>query len=165
MKRRYFLAGGLGLIGAGVLATKGFGMGLFHKKEAVAFPVSKSEAEWKAELSAEEFRILRKEGTEAPFSSPLNDEKRDGTFVCAACANALYSSAAKFESGTGWPSFYEPISEDAIGTRQDYRLVLPRTEVHCARCGGHLGHVFDDGPQPTGKRYCMNGAAMDFEPA
>ena len=132
--------------------------------EARAFPVSKSDAEWRKQLTAEQYYILRQEGTERPFTSPLDKEKRKGTFVCAADGNPLYASATKFDSGTGWPSFWRPL-KGAIGTSTDYKLGYPRTEVHCARCGGHLGHVFNDGPQPTGNRYCMNGSAMKFVPA
>jgi peptide-methionine (R)-S-oxide reductase len=132
--------------------------------EARSFPVSYSEAEWRKRLTPAQFRILREAGTERPFSSPLNSEHRKGTFVCAADGNPLYSSATKFESGTGWPSFYQPL-RGGIGTSTDFKVGYPRTEVHCAKCGGHLGHVFDDGPKPTGKRYCMNGDAMLFRPA
>jgi peptide-methionine (R)-S-oxide reductase len=122
-----------------------------------------TDAEWRQKLTPEQFRVLRQHGTERPFTSPLNDEHREGVFVCAACAQELYRSAAKFDSGTGWPSFFTPI-EGAIATSRDFKLIYPRTEVHCSRCGGHLGHVFDDGPEPTGKRYCMNGVAMQFKP-
>ena len=132
--------------------------------QAKGYPVSYSEAEWRRRLTGEQFRILRQAGTERPFSSPLNDEHRKGTFVCAADGNPLFSSATKFDSGTGWPSFWKPLPA-AVGTSTDFKLGYPRTEVHCSRCGGHLGHVFDDGPKPTGKRYCMNGAAMKFRPA
>jgi len=132
--------------------------------EAKAYPVSYSEAEWKKRLTPAQFYILRQKGTERPFTSPLNKEHRKGTFVCAADGNRLFSSSTKYDSRTGWPSFYRPLP-GAIGTSTDYDIGLPRTEVHCARCGGHLGHVFDDGPQPTGKRYCMNGDAMKFVPA
>ncbi|MEW9854707.1 peptide-methionine (R)-S-oxide reductase MsrB [Novosphingobium sp. M1R2S20] len=131
---------------------------------ARSYPVQHSEAEWRRRLTGEQFRILREEGTERPYSSPLNREHRKGTYLCAADGNPLFSSATKFESGTGWPSFWKPLP-GAVGTSTDLKLGLPRTEVHCARCGGHLGHVFDDGPKPTGKRYCMNGAAMVFRPA
>jgi len=131
--------------------------------EAKAYPVAYSEAEWRKRLTPEQFYILREAGTERPFTSPLLEEKRKGTFVCAADGHQLFSSATKYESGTGWPSFWKPLP-GAIGTSRDYKLGYPRTEVHCARCGGHLGHVFADGPRPTGKRYCINGDAMLFRP-
>ena len=132
--------------------------------QAKSFPLSMSEDAWRRKLTAGEFAVLREDGTERPYSSPLNKEKRTGTYSCAGCGNALFPSTTKFESGTGWPSFYRPLS-GAVGTSTDYKLGLPRTEVHCADCGGHLGHVFNDGPKPTGKRYCMNGVAMDFRAA
>jgi peptide-methionine (R)-S-oxide reductase len=132
--------------------------------EAKTFKVSYSDAEWKQRLTPAQYDILREEGTERPFTSPLDKEKRRGTFVCAGCGNALYSSATKYDSKTGWPSFYAPL-RGAIGTSTDFKLGYPRTEVHCADCGGHLGHVFKDGPKPTGLRYCMNGLAMKFRPA
>ena len=131
---------------------------------AATFKVSYSDAEWKRRLTKAQYEILRNEGTERPFTSPLDKEKRKGTFLCAGCGNELYSSATKFDSGTGWPSFWQPL-RGAIGTSTDFKLGYPRTEVHCADCGGHLGHVFDDGPPPTGLRYCMNGLAMKFRPA
>lgn len=127
------------------------------------FPVSKSDEEWKSALSPEAYRVLRKHGTERAGTSPLNFEKREGEFVCAGCGEPLYDSAAKYESGTGWPSFFRP-KEGAVATSIDKSFFSTRTEVHCARCGGHLGHVFPDGPRPTGLRYCMNGAAMKFMP-
>ena len=123
-----------------------------------------SEAEWRKKLSPAAFDVLRQESTERPYSSKLNSEKRKGTYHCKGCDNALFNSKTKFESGTGWPSFYAPIA-GAVGTSTDRKLGYARTEVHCADCGGHLGHVFDDGPKPTGKRYCMNGVAMTFSPA
>ena len=126
--------------------------------------IQKTDAEWRAELTPEQFRILREHGTERPGASPLNAEKRDGTFLCAACRTALFDSGTKFESGSGWPSFYAPM-EGAVATTEDRSLGMRRVEVHCARCGGHLGHVFPDGPKPTGLRYCMNGAALKFDPA
>jgi peptide-methionine (R)-S-oxide reductase len=134
------------------------------RAEARAWRVSLTDAQWKKRLTDEQYRILRRAGTERPFSSPLNNEHRAGTFICAGCANQLYSSKTKFESGTGWPSFWQPLA-GAVVTDADYSIGYPRTEVRCADCGGHLGHVFDDGPKPTGKRYCMNGDGMKFRPA
>jgi peptide-methionine (R)-S-oxide reductase len=125
------------------------------------FAITKSDAEWRKTLSPAAYRVLRQEDTERPFSSALNKEKRKGSFVCAGCSWKLFSSATKYDSGTGWPSFWRPLS-GAVGTATDYKLGYQRVEVHCANCGGHLGHVFDDGPKPTGKRYCMNGVAMRF---
>jgi len=122
-----------------------------------------SEDEWHKRLTGEQFAVLRQEATERPGSSPLNHEKRAGTFACAGCDLALFRSATKFESGTGWPSFYAPL-ENAVGTTEDRMFGMLRTEVHCRRCGGHLGHVFDDGPKPTGLRYCMDGLALVFHP-
>jgi peptide-methionine (R)-S-oxide reductase len=129
---------------------------------AATFPVQKSDAEWRAALPHDRYKILRGHGTERPGTSPLNTEKRKGTFVCAACGQKLFSSRTKFESGTGWPSFWEPIDGAAVGTAIDRSYLMVRTEVHCARCGGHLGHVFSDGPEPTGLRYCINGLSLDF---
>ena len=128
------------------------------------FEVMKTDAEWKKQLTPQQYDILRKEGTERPYSSPLNKEKRKGIFACAGCDNQLFSSDTKFESGTGWPSFWQPLP-NAVGERKDSTLGMVRTEIHCRRCGGHLGHVFDDGPKPTGLRYCMDGFAMIFKPA
>jgi len=127
------------------------------------FEISLSEAEWRARLSPAAYATLRQEATERPFSSPLNSEHRAGIFTCAGCALPLFTSRTKFDSGTGWPSFWQPLAK-AVATRTDYAIGYPRTEVHCRRCGGHLGHVFDDGPPPTGKRYCMNGVALAFVP-
>jgi peptide-methionine (R)-S-oxide reductase len=125
--------------------------------------MEKTEEEWRRTLTAEEFQVLRKHGTERPGSSVLNTEKRDGVFHCAGCGQPLFSSETKFESGTGWPSFVQPL-EDAVATSTDRSLFMTRTEVHCSCCQGHLGHVFPDGPRPTGLRYCMNGVALRFEP-
>jgi peptide-methionine (R)-S-oxide reductase len=130
-------------------------------RSAERFEVMKTPAEWKRQLGSARYAVLREENTERAGSSSLNKEKRRGTYDCAGCASPLYSSAAKYESGTGWPSFFKPLP-NAVRTKQDRGLFGTRTEVHCRRCGGHLGHVFDDGPKPTGKRYCMNGLAMQF---
>jgi peptide-methionine (R)-S-oxide reductase len=126
------------------------------------FPVQKSEAEWQKELDPQQYQVLRKHATERAGTSPLNYEKRKGEFRCAGCGEPLFDSATKYESGSGWPSFWEP-KPGAVGTKTDRSFLMTRTEVHCAKCGGHLGHVFPDGPQPTGQRYCMNGAALKFE--
>src|SRR5947209_6830888 len=156
--RRYLLAGAAGLA---VLA----GLRWTHGKEgkAATFEVVKSDDEWRKILTPMQYKVLREHGTERPYSSPLNKEKRKGTFACAGCDLPLFSSETKFESGTGWPSFYRPL-EKAVGTSVDKAYFMTRTEVHCRRCGGHLGHVFDDGPPPTGLRYCMNGVALKFTP-
>ena len=129
------------------------------------FEVAKTDEEWKRELTPEQYRVLRGHGTERAGTSPLDLEKRTGTFLCAACDAALFASGDKFDSGTGWPSFSAPLNGEAVGTTEDRTLWMRRVEVHCARCGGHLGHVFPDGPAPTGQRFCMNGASMRFEPA
>jgi peptide-methionine (R)-S-oxide reductase len=152
MQRRNFI--GSLLSGSAVLLTD----------QAFGYEVTKSDAEWKKQLSPAAYDVLRHEGTEPPFTSPLNNEHRKGLFACAGCALDLYSSDTKFESGTGWPSFFRPLP-GAVVTAQDNSLMMSRTEVTCHRCGGHLGHVFDDGPKPTGLRYCMNGVAMTFKPA
>ncbi len=126
--------------------------------------ISKSDTEWKQQLSPEAYRVARQHGTERAFTSPLNDEKRDGMFVCVCCGRELFPSETKFDSGTGWPSFFAPLDSDAVGTTEDRSFFMRRTEVHCADCDAHLGHVFPDGPQPTGLRYCINGVALGFKP-
>ena len=155
--RRTFL-GLAGLTGAGLL--------LFGRSTTAnaAFAVTHSPAEWRRILGPQRYAVLREAATERSFTSPLNKEHRRGTFVCAGCSNALFSSATKFDSGTGWPSFWRPLPK-AVVTRTDRSLLMARTEVLCARCGGHLGHVFEDGPKPTGLRYCMNGLALKFRAA
>ena len=164
--RRNFLTGVAGIgLGAATLGAMMFGTrGGASAEPTGTFPISHSDGEWRKLLTSAQYRVLREEGTERPYTSPLNDEHRRGTFACAACATKLFDSATKFDSGTGWPSFYQPI-KDGVGERRDTTLGIERTEVHCARCGGHLGHVFDDGPRPTGLRYCMNGIAMTFDAA
>jgi peptide-methionine (R)-S-oxide reductase len=155
------------LSGAAAVAMGGT-MSLYGRIEADArsdtFPVSFSEDEWRRRLSPEQFYVLRKHGTERPGSSPLNHEKRAGIFACAGCDQGLFRSEDKFESGTGWPSFTQPI-KGAIGESIDRSFFMTRTEVHCSRCGGHQGHVFPDGPKPTGLRYCINGVALKFQPS
>ena len=160
------------LLGMGALTAIAAGVrGLFTSTPAQAaaparaYEVTHSEAEWRTLLSSNAFNVLRKAGTERPFSSPLDKEKRAGTFQCAGCALPLFSSKAKFESGTGWPSFWQPLEKTAVDEDVDSTFGMKRVEVLCHRCGGHLGHVFEDGPKPTGLRYCMNGVALKFIPA
>jgi peptide-methionine (R)-S-oxide reductase len=170
MDRRRFLLGTLGLLGAGLAASAM--PALFRARRGRAAETSgggdvvkihKSEDEWRELLTPEQFRVLRKAGTEPAGSSPLNKEHRDGTYVCAGCDLPLFDASTKFDSGTGWPSFYTSI-EGHTETKLDFKLIYPRTEYHCARCGGHQGHIFDDGPPPTGQRWCNNGVALRFIP-
>ena len=162
LDRRTVVLGGSALVALGAAAVMTRNPGRATAAEGT-FEVEMTEAAWRAELTPEQFAVLRQEGTERPFTSPLNDEHRAGTFSCAGCDLALFSSETKFDSGTGWPSFFQPL-QGAVGENQDRTFGMLRTEIHCSRCGGHLGHVFDDGPQPTGLRYCMNGVAMTFQP-
>jgi peptide-methionine (R)-S-oxide reductase len=153
------------LLGTGAVALTSAAAYLALNSESEAaegtFEVELAPAEWRDRLTEEEYAVLREEATEAPFSSPLNEEQRAGIFTCGGCGQDVYSSETKFMSGTGWPSFWDNL-EGAVGTKTDYKLIYPRTEVHCSRCGGHLGHIFEDGPEPTGLRHCLNGVALDF---
>ncbi len=161
MNRRFFLARTASVLAAAFAARA---LGAADASPTSIEKIAKTDDEWRKLLTPAQFYILRQEGTEPPFTSPLNDEKRKGTFVCVACELPLFESRTKFDSGTGWPSFWEPI-KGRVETKTDYKLLYPRTEYHCARCGGHQGHVFDDGPKPTGLRYCNNGIALRFVPA
>ena len=162
--RRQLLKAGGALAFLGAIGSLAFGVRRAVAADAATFEVTHTEEEWKKILTPNQFQVLRKEATERPFSSPLNDEHRKGIFRCAGCDLDLYASETKFDSGTGWPSFYQPLA-NAIGTTTDRTFGMARTAVFCRRCGGHLGHVFNDGPKPTGLRYCMNGLAMKFVPA
>lgn len=156
MNRRQLLYGVSGLLVASLAPA-------FARETGTVKTLAKSKSDWKAILPPASYRVLFEEDTEPPGSSPLNNEKRPGTFVCAACYQPLFKSATKYESGTGWPSFYDALP-GALGKKKDFALIWPRTEYHCSRCGGHQGHVFNDGPQPTGLRYCNNGLALRFVP-
>ena len=161
MTRRRLLTGGAAALAVVAMEKMMFGRSKAQAKDQFEFELS--DAEWRKRLTPEQYVVLRQHGTEMAYSSPLENEHRPGTYLCAGCELALYSSATKFDSGTGWPSFWKPLP-NAIETSTDNSLFEQRTEVHCRRCGGHLGHVFDDGPPPTGLRYCMNGVALDFKP-
>jgi peptide-methionine (R)-S-oxide reductase len=160
ISRRDLLMAGAAL--AAVVALRGF-VWPVRAVAGEAFEITRTDAEWRALLGEDRYRVLREEGTEPPFSSALDNEKRNGVFHCAGCELPVYSSDAKYDSGTGWPSFWQALP-DAIGTREDDTLFVTRTECHCRRCGGHLGHIFDDGPPPTGKRHCINGLALSLVP-
>lgn len=153
------------LLGVGLLAQRTYAGGRAVEIPAQIVKVTKTEEDWKKALTAEQFHVLRKEGTERAFTNPLNENKATGTYVCAGCDLPLWSSQHKFDSGTGWPSFWQPIAPQVIESKTDYYLLYARTEVHCARCGGHQGHVFNDGPKPTGLRYCINGVSIKFIPS
>jgi peptide-methionine (R)-S-oxide reductase len=159
MKRRQFIAVSTGIFFHPIIKPA-----WAENMTTETAPLNKPIEEWRALLSKESFDVLFREATERAGSSPLNTEKRAGTYICAACFLPLFSSTAKYESGTGWPSFWQPIAPAHIGTKRDFFLIVPRTEYHCARCGGHQGHVFNDGPKPTGLRYCNNGLALRFIP-
>jgi len=152
-----------------VSAVFGMGAGLSLTRPAIAsdntFEVTRSDAEWRAMLSDRQYQVMRRDGTEPAYSSPLDKQYDPGLYHCRGCDQALYSSEHKYDSGTGWPSFWQPIKASVIGTKRDWKLLIPRTECHCSRCGSHLGHIFDDGPQPTGKRHCLNGVSLVFRPA
>jgi peptide-methionine (R)-S-oxide reductase len=158
LKRRNLLLAGVG--GAAMIAAWRYSLPTASAADET-FRVAHTDVEWRKMLTPPQYAVLRREGTERPYSSPLNDEHRAGTFTCAGCQLDLFASATKFDSGTGWPSFWKPL-DNAVGTVDDRSLGMDRTAVHCTQCGGHLGHVFPDGPPPTGLRYCMNGVAMNF---
>ena len=160
LTRRFLMTGGA----IALLAGLGSSRFAAFSAPAEAFPVAHTEAEWRKLLTPDQYAVLRNSATERAFSSPLLDEHRPGIFACAGCSLGVFSSETKFESGTGWPSFWAPLRDESVGTTRDISLGMVRTEVHCQGCGGHLGHIFDDGPEVTGLRYCINGVAMTFKP-
>lgn len=164
-RRNTLLRLGIGSVVAAVAGLRGLlGSESAHAAAPKAYELTRTDAEWKAQLQPAQYRVLRQAGTETPYTSPLNKEKRTGTYTCAGCALALFASNTKFESGTGWPSFWQALDK-AVVEESDTTLFMKRVEVLCRRCGGHLGHVFDDGPKPTGLRYCMNGVSLNFKEA
>jgi peptide-methionine (R)-S-oxide reductase len=163
MKKRTFLTASFAWLGTTYFLNQWLRRTTVMAASQEQFTVTKTEGEWQKELTPEQFKVLRKHGTERAGSSPLDKQYGKGLYICAACDQALFSSDTKFDSGTGWPSFYAPL-EGQVANTVDRSFFMVRTEVHCSRCGGHLGHVFDDGPAPTGKRYCMNGVSMEFKP-
>lgn len=163
-KRRFVLTAGTSTLGLAIASAFGWGLRPAQAAETGKFEVSHTEEEWKKLLTPNQFQVLRQEGTERPFTSPLNDEHRAGTFACAGCSLDAFSSKTKYDSKTGWPSFWQPLP-NAVAENVDKTFGMTRTEIHCRRCGGHLGHVFDDGPKPTGLRYCINSASLRFDPA
>jgi peptide-methionine (R)-S-oxide reductase len=162
--KRRFILGAAAASAASIFAFRRFGGTPAQAASSETFEVNHTDAEWRSLLTPDQYSVLRQQGTERAFTSPLDHEHRKGTFACAGCDNPLYSSTTKFDSGTGWPSFWQPLP-NAVNQASDTSLGVERFEIHCRRCGGHLGHVFDDGPQPTGLRYCMNGVAMKFTAA
>ncbi len=164
LNRRDVLKVGLA-VGLGILAKTSGLLPVLAKESQSRFEVTKTEDEWRALLTPMQYRVLRQEATEPPFSNAYHNYKGKGRYHCVGCDLPLFASETKYDSQTGWPSFWQPISDSAVGTKTDWKLVYPRTEVHCARCGGHLGHIFKDGPEPTGLRYCINSAALKFVPA